>query len=213
MKGIYGNLNDLNKVIILASSSKRREELLSLTGIPFEIHPVDVNEECEGEPYQRVMDIAERKALAAVRIYPDRLILSADTIVYVNGMFFGKPKNCDHAYQMLKVLSGQCHQVYTGVCITCSASGFIDIRYEKTNVFFAALSSEEIKRYISSKEPMDKAGAYAIQGRGGMFIERIEGCHTNVIGLPLALLRKMLKNYGYDNMTQGDTTYGTVYRP
>jgi len=212
MKGIYGNLNDLSKVIVLASSSKRREELLSLTGIPFETHPIDVNEECEGEPCQRVMDIAERKALAAVRVYPDRLILSADTIVYINGMVFGKPKNYNHACQMLKALSGQCHQVYTGVCLTCSVSGFIDIRYEKTNVFFTALSPEEIVSYAALKEPMDKAGAYAIQGRGGMFIERIEGCHTNVIGLPLALLRKMLINCGYNHLTRGDT-YGAVYRP
>lgn len=183
--------------IVLASSSPRRRELMALSGIPFEAFAADADEDCQGPPQERVMTIAQRKALAAALHFPDRLILAADTLVYADGQVLGKPSSAGEARRMLKLLSGRAHQVYTGVCLMPGSAKQADTRFDQTDVIFSALLDEDIEGYVLSGEPMDKAGAYALQGMGGMFVEGIRGSYSNVIGLPMALVKKMLLDNGF----------------
>jgi septum formation protein len=182
--------------LILASASPRRRELLAQAGFSFEVVPADVPEiRKPGEdPIRFVTRLAREKAeaVAASRsITPDTIVLGADTIVVVDEEVLGKPQDAADAARMLRLLSGQTHQVITGVCL---AKGRLRQRAaEVTFVRFATLSNEEIDAYIATGEPLDKAGAYAIQGRAGRWVPRIHGCYFNVVGLPLALVSSMIE--------------------
>jgi len=167
---------------------------MGFTGIPFEIITADAEEVKDGEPRALVMENARRKARAVAESHPGRAVLGADTVVYQDGRVLGKPHSPEEAREMLSRLSGAWHTVYTGVCLI--ANGREDVQVDESRVLFAALTADEIARYTATGEPMDKAGAYALQGRGGMFVRRIEGSYSNVIGLPLALLRDMLMAAG-----------------
>lgn len=177
--------------MILASASPRRKELLASMGIPFDIITADTEEATDGEPRHVVMQNARLKAEAVQKNHPGRMILGSDTVVSIDGQVLGKPRDEEDAFRMLRALSGRKHKVYTGVCLI--ANGKADVRCDETDVYFSALSDDEIRRYIATGEPMDKAGAYAIQGIAGMYVEKINGSFSNVIGLPTALVRLMLQ--------------------
>ena len=180
----------MQEALILASSSPRRRELMGYTGIPFEVITAEAEETKKGDPRALVMENARRKARAVADTHPGRTVLGADTVVYLEGKVLGKPRDHADAKRMIAQLSGAWHTVYTGVCVI-SPQGE-DVRCDESRVRFVRLTEEEIERYAASQEPMDKAGAYALQGKGGMFVSRIEGSYSNVIGLPMALVREML---------------------
>lgn len=176
-------------------------------GIPFEIMPCSVNEEnigFPGEPAIKVEKLALMKALDAAQNavrnveqkLENSLIIGADTVVALDDLVLGKPVNDGDAYNMLKKLSGKCHEVLTGVAVVDSENGMFRTGHEKTRVYFRKISDKEIKEYIHTGEPGDKAGAYAIQGKGALFVEKIEGSYTNVVGLPYELVKSMLKEFG-----------------
>lgn len=184
----------MNEKLILASSSPRRRELMGYTGIPFEVITADAEELKTGAPEELVMENAARKAAAVAEKHPGRLVLGADTVVYLQNRVLGKPRDEKDAEEMLMLLSGAWHTVYTGVCLI--KDGYRDVGLDQSRVQFSFLSHDTILRYIATGEPMDKAGAYALQGCGGMFVRRIEGSYSNVIGLPMALVRDMLIKAG-----------------
>lgn len=188
----------MDETLILASSSPRRRELVGYMGIPFEIRTADAEELKAGAPEELVMENAVRKAAAVAASHPGRLVLGADTVVYLENRVLGKPRDEKEAEEMLLLLSGAWHTVYTGVCLM--RDGYRDVRSDTSRVQFSPLSIETIRHYISTGEPMDKAGAYALQGRGGMFVRRIEGSYSNVIGLPMAMVRDMLMKAGVKNL-------------
>ncbi|HHV97920.1 MAG TPA: septum formation inhibitor Maf [Clostridiaceae bacterium] len=191
-------MNYLENELILASASPRRKELLEQIGMKFIIIPSKVDEdkiELEGEPHEKTKTLALTKAKDVAERVKKGLVLGADTIVVIDGKIYGKPTNAQHAYEMLKSLSGRRHQVITGVALVDAASGFYLADYEKTDVYFGYIDDDEIWEYINSGEAMGKAGAYAIQGKGALFVERINGCYSNVVGLPIFLLKKMLKKF------------------
>ena len=185
----------MDRSLILASSSPRRRELMGYTGIPFEVVTADAPEEKDGAPDALVMENAARKARAVWKAHPGRIVLGADTVVYQDGRVLGKPRDKAEAQWMLEGLSGSWHTVYTGVCVI-GTDGKADVRVDTSRVLFVSLGGESIARYVETGEPMDKAGAYALQGIGGMFVRRIEGSYSNVIGLPMALVRDMLMDAG-----------------
>lgn len=179
--------------LILASASPRRSELLRNAGILFEVDPADIHESpLSGEA---AMDYAQRlahdKAAAVFTRHPDAIVLGADTVVVVDEHLLEKPSNADDAARMLRLLSGRTHQVLTGVCLL--ASDFECTEAEVTQVTFGSMSEQEIADYVASGEPMDKAGAYGIQGLASRFVERIEGDYFNVVGLPVARAYRMLR--------------------
>ena len=178
--------------IILASQSPRRRELLGLTGLSFTVDAPDVDESCTLPPREAVKELSRRKALAAAALHPGCVILAADTLVSVDEQALGKPRDAEDAFRMLHSLSGRWHQVYTGVTVV-DKDGALHCEADVTDVHFEAMSEDTIRRYIATGEPMDKAGAYAIQGRAGAFISRIEGSPTNVIGLPLEMLTEIFQ--------------------
>ena len=184
--------------LIQASASPRRRELLRMLGLDFEIL-VSNAEESKGElpdsPGEQVMELAARKAGEIASLHPDALVIAADTIVVAEKQILGKPGDEEDARRMLSFLSGRWHEVYTGVALVKAAEKKRLVDYERTRVKFRPLSREEIDRYIRSGEPMDKAGAYGIQGLGAVLVERIEGCYFNVVGLPLTKLTLMLKEF------------------
>jgi septum formation protein len=178
--------------LILASASPRRAELLRNAGIAFTVEPAHVPEEPRpGEPpLKYAQRLARDKARAVFARYPDRVVLGADTVVVVDEHLLEKPCDEQDAARMLRLLSGRKHRVITGVCLV--GSGHEETEAEVTEVRFSVLSEQEIADYIATHEPMDKAGAYAIQGRASRWIERIEGCYFNVVGLPVPLVYRML---------------------
>lgn len=179
-------------MLVLASQSPRRSEILRQAGIPFLVQPASVDEtQLAGEdPEAYVERLAEAKALAAPA-GPEDLVLGADTAVVIDGQTLGKPIDTADAVRMLQLLSGRWHQVITGICIK-SPQGLIRDR-SVTGVWFAELLPEEIQEYVASGEPMDKAGAYAIQGLASKFVCRIDGCYWNVVGLPVVLVYQHLR--------------------
>jgi len=194
-------------MLILASASPRRQELLRNAGIPFSVFPSNITEApLDGEaPRQCAERLAREKALAVSRQQPADVVLGADTIVVVDGEILGKPCDATDAMRMLRLLSGRTHQVITGVCLAGPSlrtgnqkleTGFEDTRSETTLVTLPTLTDEDIRSYIATDEPMDKAGAYAIQGIASRWIPRIEGDYFNVVGLPVALVYEMLKEHG-----------------
>ncbi len=182
--------------LILASCSPRRKELLTLAGIPFETASPDVDETCYLPVEQAVSELSARKAHAVAKQFPGRYILSADTLVSIDGQKLGKPHDTDEAAYMLRKLSGRTHQVYTGVSVL-SPAGSIFTGTDRSDVTFCNLTDDEIRSYILSGEPMDKAGAYALQGHASLWISRVEGSFSSVIGLPLFLVRCLLLQSGY----------------
>jgi septum formation protein len=193
------------KDIVLASASPRRSELLKRIGLEFEIIPANIDEaNIRGlEPENYTVDIAHKKAVdIANKTYKSSLIIAADTVV-VKGAIMGKPTDEKEAFEMLKALQGQWHEVITGIAVIDSENKTSIMDYEKTLVKMTSLSDVEIQAYISSGEPMDKAGAYGIQGLGAMIVERIEGCYFNVVGLPLNKLNVMMRNFGV-NLLMGN---------
>lgn len=187
------------KEIILASGSPRRQSLLKNLGLCFSTISVNIDESFlpQESPRDAVRRLARQKAERAVPILKENcLLIAADTIVVLDGQVMGKPGSEEEALEMLTRLSGRCHQVITAICIR--TQGGYEVEDETTRVYFRPLNKEEIKAYIASGEPADKAGAYGIQGRGGLLVQRIEGCYFNVVGLPLSRLYLMLKKHGID---------------
>jgi septum formation protein len=187
-------------MLILASASPRRRELLTQAGFSFTVEPADIDESVQPgeEAVAYVTRLALEKAEAVYRLYAARgsaenvQVLGADTTVIVEGAILGKPENAADAARMLRLLSGRAHTVATGVALVSKAAS--QASAEQTRVEFSPMSEVEIAAYIASGEPMDKAGAYAIQGRAAKWIPRIEGCYFNVVGLPLARVAAMLGN-------------------
>jgi nucleoside triphosphate pyrophosphatase len=194
-------------MLVLASASPRRQELLRNAGIPFVVQSTNIPEVPQpGEaPRAFAERMAREKALAVFRRRPNDFVLGADTIVIVDGEILGKPRDSADAVRMLRVLSGRTQQVVTGVCLVGprprtedqqSEGGFEDIRSETTLVTVGPLGDDDIHSYVSTGEPTDKAGAYAIQGRASRWVSRIEGDYFNVVGLPVSLVYKMLREHG-----------------
>ncbi len=185
--------------IILASSSPRRRELLSQAGIPFTVIPGEVDEEkteLSGTPGQKAEHLAYLKAQDVAKNMDKGIVLGADTIVVCNEEIFGKPADEKDAQRMLESLSGREHFVITGIALIDAASGAVKMGYETTIVKFSLLTAEEIQAYIKTGEPFDKAGAYGVQGRGALLVEGLNGCYSNIVGLPLKKLDNMLKEFG-----------------
>ena len=183
---------------ILASASERRKDLLSRIVSNFEVKISNFDEEkvevsTNIENY--VKTLAEGKAKdVALNCDNDSIIIGADTIVVIGDNILGKPKDKNHAFEMLKLLSNNVHRVYSGVAVINNQKNIMKSECLYTEVYFSEISDDEIWRYIESGECLDKAGAYGIQGYGGVFAEKINGCYYNVVGLPLNLLNKMIKN-------------------
>ena len=182
--------------LILASGSPRRRELLARFGVPFKTFAPDVDETCDLTAAGAVEVLSRRKALATASAFPGAFILGADTLVSLNGEALGKPSCPDDAVRMLRRLSGRTHQVFTGVTVV-SPAGDVFTASDRTDVTFCEIPEEEIVSYVASGDPLDKAGAYALQGRAGLWVDRIEGSDTSVIGLPLYLVRRLLLRAGY----------------
>ena len=185
--------------LILASASPRRRELLSQVGVSFEIEVSDVKEVLDDtlSPEQQVQSLALQKAQAVASQRKDGLVLGADTVVVDAGSLLGKPHSAEEAAEMLRNLSGKWHQVMTAVALVDAND--IENKWtsvEITNVKFRDLTEDDIAAYMATGESMDKAGAYGIQGYGALLVERIEGCYNNVVGLPLQLVAKGLRNWG-----------------
>lgn len=186
------------KNLILASGSPRRRELMSQVGLDFTVVTSDADENIkEMEPEDYVRELSSVKAQSVLEQYADNedsvIVIGADTIVYHKGEILTKPKDEEDAFRILKSLEGQIHQVYTGVTI-CSTHKNVSF-YEKTDVWVYDMTDEEIRDYISTGEPMDKAGAYGIQGKFAAYIKGIEGDYNNVVGLPVARLVHELKTF------------------
>lgn len=182
--------------LILASQSPRRKEILSLLDIPFKIMVSDADETVdESLPAYFIAESLSLKKAAAVakNISTPAIVIGADTIVVSEGKILGKPKDTTDAHAMLSALSGRTHSVISGVTVMDTKSAKSESFYVETQVTFCELSDDEIAEYIASGEPMDKAGAYGIQGRGGKFVEKISGDYFNVVGLPLSRLYQVLK--------------------
>lgn len=183
-----------NPVFILASASPRRQQLLREAGIAFESSPSHIAEARHaGEaPVAYACRLAREKAEAVAQRFPGRYVLGADTIVVVDNDVLEKPADGEDATRMLRLLSGRRHQVITAVSLV-DPSGRSETRSSTTNVYFRQISDKEILSYVNSGEPMDKAGAYAIQGGAGAWVKRIEGEYSNVVGLPLSLVTELLR--------------------
>jgi septum formation protein len=193
-------------MLVLASASPRRQELLRNADIPFTVCPSNISEiPLAGEsPRDCAERLAREKAQSILREQPGRAVLGADTIVVVDGEILGKPRDLADAMRMLRLLSGRTHQVITGVCLVGPVlgtgnqkleTGFEDTRSETTQVTMTALADNDIQSYIKTGEPMDKAGAYAIQGIASRWIPRIDGDYSNVVGLPVELVYRMLQEH------------------
>ena len=181
--------------VILASKSPRRIEILKNLGLSPDIIPADVDENIDtatDNPEKAVCLLAERKGRAISEIAGDEdtLIIAADTLVFLDKKLLGKPEDSHDARKMLRMLSGNVHSVYTGICAVIGDK--CETRAVETKVYFKNLSAREIEWYVNDGEPFDKAGAYGIQGKGGLFVEKIEGDYFNVVGLPVAELFSMI---------------------
>jgi nucleoside triphosphate pyrophosphatase len=188
-------------MLVLASASPRRQELLRSAGIAFEVQPANIAEEPQsGESAKHCAErLAREKALAVARQRQEDIVLGADTIVVVDRRILAKPSDAEDATRMLRLLSGRQHQVVTGVCLV--VNGQPSVASETTIVTVSDITDQEIADYIASAEPMDKAGAYAIQGIASRWIPRIEGDYSNVVGLPVALVWRMLREAGFQPRT------------
>ena len=194
----------MNKKIILASGSPRRAEILNNIGIEHTIIKSEADESSiNHEGIDVGMYVQELSILKATEVYgrisaENALIIGADTVVSIDGTILGKPKDNDDAFNMLKLLSGKTHQVYTGYCVVDSNTGYSVCGSQCTDVKFAELSDKDINEYIHTGETVDKAGSYAIQGKGVMLVEKIDGDYLNVVGLPVRdLVLLMKEEFGF----------------
>ncbi|MGA2989048.1 MAG: Maf family protein [Candidatus Korobacteraceae bacterium] len=188
-------------MLVLASASARRAELLRNAEIRFRVRVAEIAETRRtGEsPRHFAMRLASEKAVKIALLEPESLVLAADTIVVAGSRVLGKPRDAAEAKRMLRLLSGRSHEVITGVCLRgpdSDGQAFTDTRLESTEVRFEPLTDREIEEYVTSGEPLDKAGAYAIQGRASRWISGIRGDYANVVGLPVALVYRMLGEHG-----------------
>ena len=188
--------NDTQRPLILASGSPRRRELLAKMGYTFETCSPDVDEHVEGLARDIVMTLARRKALAAAERYDRGVIIASDTLVSLDGAPLGKPEDAADAHRMLRALSSREHEVFTGVCLIDAQTGRLQVREVRTGVTFRALTDAEIDAYIATGEPMDKAGAYAIQGGAAPFVAALDGEFENVVGFPVIEVKSMLAEFG-----------------
>jgi septum formation protein len=183
--------------LILASASPRRSEILTAVGWPFESHPANLDEtRLEGEaPEEFVRRLAREKAEAVARTRLFGLVLGADTTVLVDGEILEKPRDAEDARRMLRRLSGRWHEVLTGVALVRAETGRVVVGLERTRVCFAATTDEEVAWHVETGDVLDKAGAYAVQGRAALFIEGIEGDYWNVVGLPVRLVYELARGF------------------
>ncbi|MFW0967532.1 MAG: Maf family protein [Thermacetogeniaceae bacterium] len=194
--------------IILASASPRRAFLLKQIGLDFQVIPSSVEEIADShlEPQEMVLKLAKRKAQAVSREYPQAIVLGADTVVCCEGRILGKPRDREEAAEMLYFLSGRVHEVVSGVVLQRLIPESVRGEAVTTRVKFRDLTDEEITGYIATGEPLDKAGAYGIQGLGALLVEKIEGCYFNVVGLPLSRLPDLFREFGVDLLCQRANT-------
>ena len=190
--------------LVLASKSPRRKQILTEEGYEFRISPIEVSEILNENMnlHDRISDCAHQKVLAAKNTHKlpkseDFLLLGADTVVVLESQILGKPKNEQDAIHILNQLSGQVHDVITGFCLFDLRSERLILGHESTRVYFKNLLSQEIKDYVDSGDPMDKAGAYGIQGEARKFIERFDGSHNNVVGLPIEKIQDVVRENGW----------------
>jgi septum formation protein len=186
------------KTIILASASPRRKELLQKIGLKFKVEPGDYEEDIElgSEPHEAARRISLEKAGVVARKHKNAIVIAADTFIVFEGQILGKPHTEDASRKMLETLSDRSHSVITGFAIIDIATNKTVSRTVETRVYLRKLTPAEIDSYVRSKEPLDKAGAYAIQGLGAVIVERIEGDYFNVMGLPLSAVSEALKEFG-----------------
>lgn len=191
--------------LILASTSPRRKDLLSQIGLTFTIVPSDFEEDMSLplSPDMLTMHLSKEKALAVAKDYPDAVIIGADTVVAIDGAVLGKAHTKEDAQRMLSMLSGKTHQVITGLTVIIPAGEsptgeqIIESVASINDVTFKPLAAEEIEWYIQTGEPLEKAGAYGIQGLGAMFVEKIEGSYSGIVGLPLEILYEIFRRNDY----------------
>lgn len=185
--------------LLLASGSSRRKELLDQIGVSYQTASMDIDESVHVNeaPADYVLRLAQEKALAGITFAPEKAVLAADTSVVVDGVILGKPTDEADAQNMLRQLSGKAHQVLTGIAVAKNIEGElkVDAQVVSTEVYFSALTEQQIEQYVNTQEPMDKAGGYGIQGKAALFVERIEGSYSNVVGLPLAETGKLLQAF------------------
>ena len=182
--------------LVLASASPRRRELLERLGLTFEIDPADTDEHTGLGAKEAVALLSRRKAEVCAGRHPGQVVLAADTLVAIDNRPLGKPGTPEEACAMLRALSGREHEVFSGVCVMDVATGRHETRSVRTGVTFRELTDEEIDAYIATGEPMDKAGAYAIQGGAGDFVTRLDGSFENVMGFPVDDVRELLGHFG-----------------
>lgn len=188
--------------LVLASSSPRRQELLALLGVDFQIKTSEVDESiAQGTlPGQMVEELARRKASKVAEFYHDALIIGADTVVVIDGQVLGKPRDANDAKAMLHRINGRAHEVYSGIALVHKKEGNVDRMltcHRVTKVWMRSMTPHKIDWYVETKEPLDKAGAYGIQGLGSCLVDKIEGCYFNVVGMSLSLLDQMMEELGF----------------
>ncbi len=190
--------------VILASNSPRRKELLRQIGVQFTADPADVDERVlPGEsPEDYAIRVSREKARVAAARARSGIVVAADTVVVFEGNILGKPADARDASRMLTTLSGRQHHVITGLTIMDAETGKTAICTSTTKVWFRDLSVDEIESYVASGEPLDKAGAYGIQGQGAVLVKGIEGCYFNVVGMPLSILVDLLRDFGFNIWNQ-----------
>lgn len=184
-------------MLILASSSPRRKEILDFFSIPYKQANPDFDESSlpfDGDPKAYVKRLSKEKAISLVKTHPKEIIVAADTLVYFEGKVLGKPKDLDEAFEMLNTLQGKWHEVYTGITVMNPNHQITDV--EVSRILFKDCSESEIRKYIESIFCLDKAGSYAIQAAGNIMIEKMEGCFYNTCGLPINALERSLKVLG-----------------
>ncbi|MCX5816419.1 MAG: Maf family protein [Proteobacteria bacterium] len=184
--------------IILASESTRRVDILRTLGISFSIIPPNIDERRRKDelPKDFVLRVSYEKAHKVGNLFPDKWVIGADTVVVLKGKILGKPKNDSDAFNMLKILSGKWHRVITGYCVLNISRNITYRDAVETRVYVRGLSDDEIKRYIKTSEPFDKAGSYAVQGKGGYMVKEIKGSYANVVGLPICEVAEALLSLG-----------------
>lgn len=188
--------------LVLASGSPRRKDLLEMMGLSFSVHPSFVTEEVPGDPApgELVEILAAKKALAVAHTKKQALVIGSDTVVALGDEILGKPKDEEDACRALQRLQGQSHQVYTGIALVRVDDGKVSqrlIKHRVTEVMIRNMSMDEIQWYVATGEPVDKAGAYGIQGIGSLWVDWIDGCYSNVVGMSLPLLYDMMNEMGY----------------
>lgn len=186
------------KPLILASASPRRQAYFQDLGLSYRVHAADIDETPRPEegPQAFVERMAMEKARAVMTLYPESWVVAADTVVSLGGCILGKPKDSEDAVSMLRHLSGQEHHVRTGICLACAKTNVFAVQSVTTRVVFSRFSEQVARAYTATGEPLDKAGAYGIQGQAACLVKAIAGSYSNVVGLPLCELLAMLEGYG-----------------